>query len=1692
MQPPIQPASSGRVTADRRLLRSATRDGRCVYITPPLPSLLFPSPSLPLTFSSPHLPSPHFPFLLFPSPSLPLTFSSPHLPSPHFPFLLFPSPSLPLTSPPLTFPPLSSPHLLPILLSPLPILSPHFLSHLLSPLAPPSHPFTAYSTSFLPTCHQPATTHHIHHVASTPPTSLYNFPLLPSPLPLLSPSPSHLYRSDSGRGILEALGAAVLDPSTERISATSAAEGKKVFRTGTEVTLRGREYIGWETEAGRAELLAAHADKLILSFKTRFPAGLLFFTGDGKDYVNVALREGAVHVTLDMGGDPIEVIIGPDKTRFDDNRWHVLRLERRVKEINSHTSFCSLSVSVDGMYDQRRTTAGPFNQLASSRLYVGGSNHPALLPGAKTKANFIGCLKNVVYQCDGVVLRLLQMARQQHQLLRVSGHVKYQCQEVAAAEALSFTSSESLLDGPGDGVVNFLQPSATLILPPWTALNQGTLAFKFRTSEPDGLLMYNPGTVTAKGDFFALEMMDGQVYFHLNLGSGAHKVKVTIRRVDDARWHEISYSRDGREGVVAVDEIVQDFTMPGDSNQLDLGGNLYVGGIGSAETMDGVRVPPELWMGRLKKGYVGCMRDLVLNGHAIDLASYAKKQDSGSILQMCHNDGGSCESDPCLHGGSCTQGWGRFVCDCTNTAFVGPTCGRNAATLNFNGSQGLYITKPREDASQAEQITLRFSTTHASGLLLRTWSPASSASPASPTSSLMDDTIEMALIGGQIRTTLKIGGRVKEVHVGHNLNDGRWHRLRYFRRASALTVQLDTEHPVTRHIISNRDVIRYQNIYVGHVPNSTMDWLMSSMTSSNVVSLEDTRPGGPLHSSVAPFVGDMQSLMINGLEVFEQARSGHMPDIQVTAKFGTVRPTVHHPVSFKTTTAFVALPQLRSYAFMDIYFQFKTIQASGIIMYNAGKGHDFLAIELVNGHIHLVFNLGSGPIQLRDSSKTALNDNQWHSVTVGRPSAHRHTLMVDDDTAIVTSTGSNRYIDLQGYLYLGGVPPEMYPSLPRHVVSGRGYQGCLASMELQGDAPDPAGRDVPVRSSNVRTGCDGPSSQCRADACSNGGVCVQQWNSYSCNCDMTSYTGPTCSDESTAYEFGQGTGVVTFEYPEGQYQDKHKDLLALGFMTKQTDDATLLRLDSANSNDYVELEVVDGKVVMVYNMGTEDHPIAEPVAQVNDGLYHVVKFVRTGANATLQVDDYDVLSKNPKDELTPLDLRLLTKLRTRYFYGHQLSVFNGQSSLMLGGHRSKREAVIKKPFQGILAGVVANGERPLDLAAERDPRVKVEGDVHLLLSLPQRIERAPASRAGAGHMQQMPAGGAQQGDNDDLVYSGAGSDCDIDDEDQCVPVFETGSGDDLITPVYIPPTRPTTPKPPPAIHTSGGRIVQGRTGADGRMCDDEEDCYIGSGSGEFNTDEGNLIEGERVGFQPSATSPPMLIPDVIHSEEHESSSATDTTSNNREGDTDHTDVSGTGGSDGIDSSRIVDGTGSVDTSDQRSNIRTGVRGGSGAQTYNRSPASTEHPFDGSGNESNENSHPEWSNPPSTDFHEHYPDYGFPDVDLNLNEYEAVGVDEPKIEVPDNIQGVPNETTKQVPLIISIVAGILIVIIIVILIILKCNSKSREISKIEEAKTYSSLTQGPTMIVNGQNNGTTKAGDRRPVKKERKDVKEWYV
>ncbi|MEQ2314416.1 Neurexin-1, partial [Ameca splendens] len=113
-----------------------------------------------------------------------------------------------------------------------------------------------------------------------------------------------------------------------------------------------------------------------------------------------------------------------------------------------------------------------------------------------------------------------------------------------------------------------------------------------------------------------------------------------------------------------------------------------------------------------------------------------------------------------------------------------------------------------------------------------------------------------------------------------------------------------------------------------------------------------------------------------------------------------------------------------------------------------------------------------------------------------------------------------------------------------------------------------------------------------------------------------------------------------------------------------------------------------GKVGVIFNVGTDDITIDEPAAIVNDGKYHVVRFTRSGGNATLQVDNHPVIERYPP--------------------GRQLTIFNSQAAIKIGGYDKGR------PFQGQISGLYYNGLQVLKLAAENDPSVQVEGNLRLV------------------------------------------------------------------------------------------------------------------------------------------------------------------------------------------------------------------------------------------------------------------------------------------------------------------------------------------------------------------------------------------
>jgi len=56
----------------------------------------------------------------------------------------------------------------------------------------------------------------------------------------------------------------------------------------------------------------------------------------------------------------------------------------------------------------------------------------------------------------------------------------------------------------------------------------------------------------------------------------------------------------------------------------------------------------------------------------------------------------------------------------------------------------------------------------------------------------------------------------------------------------------------------------------------------------------------------------------------------------------------------------------------------------------------------------------------------------------------------------------------------------------------------------------------------------------------------------------------------------------------------------------------------------------DGALTATYDMGKGVHTVSEPRFDVSDGRYHVARFRRSGANATLQLDNNSPRASRPQ------------------------------------------------------------------------------------------------------------------------------------------------------------------------------------------------------------------------------------------------------------------------------------------------------------------------------------------------------------------------------------------------------------------------------------------------------------------------------
>nr|XP_048305283.1 neurexin 3 isoform X4 [Myodes glareolus] len=1175
-------------------------------------------------------------------------------------------------------------------------------------------------------------------------------------------------------------------------------QGRSKAREENVATFRGSEYLCYDLSQNPIQ---SSSDEITLSFKTWQRNGLILHTGKSADYVNLALKDGAVSLVINLGSGAFEAIVEPVNGKFNDNAWHDVKVTRNLRQV---------TISVDGILTTTGYTQEDYTMLGSDDFfYVGGSPSTADLPGSPVSNNFMGCLKEVVYKNNDIRLELSRLARIGDTKMKIYGEVVFKCENVATLDP-----------------INFETPEAYISLPKWNTKRMGSISFDFRTTEPNGLILFTHGKPqerkdvrsqkNTKVDFFAVELLDGNLYLLLDMGSGTIKVKATQKKANDGEWYHVDIQRDGRSGTISVNSRRTPFTASGESEILDLEGDMYLGGL--PENRAGLILPTELWTAMLNYGYVGCIRDLFIDGRSKNIRQLAEMQNAAGVKSSCSRmSAKQCDSYPCKNNAVCKDGWNRFICDCTGTGYWGRTCEREASILSYDGSMYMKVIMPMVMHTEAEDVSFRFMSQRAYGLLVATTSRDSA------------DTLRLELDGGRVKLMVNLdcirincnsSKGPETLYAGQKLNDNEWHTVRVVRRGKSLKLTVDDD-VAEGTMVGDHTRLEFHNIETG------------IMTEKRYISVVPSS-----------FIGHLQSLMFNGLLYIDLCKNGDIDYCELKARFG-LRNIIADPVTFKTKSSYLTLATLQAYTSMHLFFQFKTTSADGFILFNSGDGNDFIAVELVKGYIHYVFDLGNGPNVIKGNSDRPLNDNQWHNVVITRDNSNTHSLKVD--TKVVTQViNGAKNLDLKGDLYMAGLAQGMYSNLPKLVASRDGFQGCLASVDLNGRLPDLI-NDALHKSGQIERGCEvaltkadlqGPSTTCQEDSCANQGVCMQQWEGFTCDCSMTSYSGNQCNDPGATYIFGKSGGLILYTWPANDRPSTRSDRLAVGFSTT-VKDGILVRIDSAPGlGDFLQLHIEQGKIGVVFNIGTVDISIKEERTPVNDGKYHVVRFTRNGGNATLQVDNWPVNEHYPT--------------------GRQLTIFNTQAQIAIGGKDKGRL------FQGQLSGLYYDGLKVLNMAAENNPNIRINGSVRLVGEVPsvsgttQTTSMPPemsttvmetTTTMATTTTRKNRSTASIQPTSDDLVSS---AECSSDDEDfvECEP----STGGELVIPLLVedplatPPIATRVPSitlPPPfrplltiiettkdslSMTSEAGLPCLSDQGSDG--CDDDGLVISGYGSGE--------------------------------------------------------------------------------------------------------------------------------------------------------------------------------------------------------------------------------------------------------------------
>ena len=423
-------------------------------------------------------------------------------------------------------------------------------------------------------------------------------------------------------------------------------------------------------------------------------------------------------------------------------------------------------------------------------------------------------------------------------------------------------------------------------------------------------------------------------------------------------------------------------------------------------------------------------------------------------------------------------------------------------TVNFNRiALASYDSMFDPLNSLQDELMLRFRTNDQNALLFYTKGTQN------------NDYMSIELRNGSLFVGIDLGSTVENrgetlTQCGSLLDDSQWHDVKVRRHLKEITVVVDQliVRNVSQSLFSSFNFDG--KLYVGGAPSHINRGIL--IRSNFMGCIENVVYRSYTANRVIDILKGVQYNWPH-YQVEQGFLSYSCPDLNVI------------PLTFKDKNSHLYAKRNPGSQRLDVSFGFRTFEKDGRLYYHrfakdaTQQDTGYIIMFLFESALNIKFRLGpkSNPDQVMIHRRANLNDGYWHDVSLSIASDLMN-VTIDFEPELVRGAFK---IQTGEMFYIGGGPIDDALTMD-YVVPG--FIGCLRRLTLNdgkqitpanihsvSDGPQANTKDM-VNNVNVLIDSCEILDKCTPNPCQHGGICLQTWNEFRCDCSNTGYGGAVC------------------------------------------------------------------------------------------------------------------------------------------------------------------------------------------------------------------------------------------------------------------------------------------------------------------------------------------------------------------------------------------------------------------------------------------------------------------------------------------------------------------------------------------------------------------------------------------------------